>query len=145
MNRGDYILQELRSHVSGVTSFTSATILNENTNNNTGDKTTVYLYIIKETLIEASENYSMRIYSVDVGVRLKKTIKLKTSGSAWRNDAIDKLENCIYNFATRNTTDTGRTFHLGAAHLQEIAGYFDDARTNADADAIIRIKVTQEN
>ena len=136
MNRGDYILQELRAVVDDETTFSVVPYLKEQTQNRT-DKITVYLYIIKEVLTNSTENHYDRFYSVDVGVRLSQQIKDGETGvgAAWRNDAIHKLESKLYGFATHSTTASGVTYILSGVRIVEAGGYFDNKRTNADADA----------
>lgn len=142
MNRGDYILQQLNAVVDDETTFTVVSRLKENSQN-VGTTTSVYLYILKESVVERYEDDRGQVYSVDVGVRLSKTISQTASGASWRNDVIHKLEKSLRTFTTSKTTEDTISITIGSAYVAEIGGYFDDNRTNADAEAIINLTCIQ--
>lgn len=141
MNRGDYILQQLNAKVDDESTFNVVTLSKDNAQNS-GTKTNVYLYILKELVTEQNENDSSQYLNVDVGVKLSKT--LSSGGAAWRNDSIHKLEKSLQNFGQVTTTENNVTIILYNAYVSEAGGYFDDGRSNADCYAMISLKAVSK-
>lgn len=141
MNRGDYILQELNAKVDDESTFNVVALSKDNAQNS-GTKTNVYLYIIKELVTEQNENDSAQFLDIDIGVKISRT--LTSGGAAWRNDCMHKLEKSLQGFGQKSTTQNNVAITLYNVFVSEQGGYFDDGRTNADCYAMISLKAVQK-